>query len=288
MERQLWEAIVQILIEIDKPRLSGNFQFSISEILRVWFWSVVHDRPVSWATRLENWPPDLVHIAIPSNSTISRRLRSSAVVRTLRCIELRVIAPKDSSQLVWMIDGKPLPIGGCSKDRQSGYGRAANSMARGYKLHALIGKNGEIAQWRVAPMNKDERTMAKRMVKASKVVGYIVGDKNYDSNPLHQICDQTGRLQLVARRRNGPHRGLAKGRHAAGRLRSKEMLEDPYPYFANDLMRQRNTIERFFGNLCNWGGGLACLPSWVRTWPRVHRWVQAKLILSRIKLSPIT
>ena len=181
-----------------------------------------------------------------------------------------------------MIDGKPLPIGGCSKDRQAGYGRAASCMARGYKIHALVGKTGDLAQWRLAPMNKDERTMAKRMVKASNVTGYIVGDKNYDSNPLHKVCDDTGRLQLVARRRNGPHRGLAKGRHADGRLRSKAMLEDPYPDFANDLIDQRDLIERYFGNLCNWGGGLTCLPSWARTWRRVHRWVQAKLISTRI------
>jgi hypothetical protein len=31
-----------------------------------------------------------------------------------------------------MIDGKPLPIGGCSKDRQSGYGRSAGGKAKGF------------------------------------------------------------------------------------------------------------------------------------------------------------
>jgi IS5 family transposase len=283
MERQLWNAIVQVISEINKPNLSRNFHFSIDQVLRVWFWAVVHDRPVSWATERENWPFYLRRDLLPSDSTMSRRLRSKPVQEVLKRLEQRVLAPKDTGQLVWMIDGKPLPIGGCSKDRQAGYGRAASTMARGYKLHALVGKRGEIAEWRVAPMNKDERTMAKRMVKASSIVGYIVGDKNYDSNPLHQICDDTGRLQLVARRRKGSHRGLAKGRHAAGRLRSKEMLESPFAEFANDLINQRDSIERFFGNLCNWGGGLACLPAWARTWRRVHRWVQAKLIASRLK-----
>ena len=201
----------------------------------------------------------------------------------LKQIEQHVLTPRDACQLVWLVDGKPLPIGGCSKDRQAGYGRAASGMARGYKLHALIGKNGRIAQWRVAPMNKDERTMAKRMVKSSNISGYIVGDKNYDSNPLHQICDNTGRLQLIARRRKGSHRALAKGPHAAGRLRSKDILEDPYPEFGTDLLKQRNSIERFFANLCNWGGRLNGLPAWVRTWRRVHRWVQAKLITAGLK-----
>lgn len=282
MERQLWNAIVQLINEINKPNLSGNFRFCIGQVLKVWFWAVVHDRPVSWATRRENWPVQLRRTPLPSNATMSRRLRSGPVREVLQLLEQRVLAPKDPGQLVWMIDGKPLPIGGCSKDRQAGYGRAASCMARGYKLHALVGKTGDLAQWRVAPMNVDERTMAKRMVKASKVTGYIVGDKNYDSNPLHQICDQTGRLQLVARCRKGAHRRLAKGPHAAGRLRSKEMLEDPVPGFGNDLVEQRDSIERFFANLCNWGGGLTYLPAWVRTYRRVHRWVQAKLIATRI------
>ena len=285
MERQLWTAIVRVIDEISKPKLSGNFRFCVARVLKVWFWAVVHDRPVSWATRRENWPRDLLDDPLPSNATMSRRFRSEPIRAALANVEHRVLAPKDPNQLVWIIDGKPLQIGGCSGDRQAGYGRAASTMARGYKLHALLGKDGTIADWRVAPMNKDERTMAKRIVKSSTIAGYLVGDKNYDSNPLHQICDDTGRLQLVARRRKGPDRGLAKGKHAAGRLRSKAMLEDPYPEFGESLLDQRQEIERFFGNLCNWGGGLSCLPAWARTWRRVHRWVQAKLIISMLKRS---
>jgi hypothetical protein len=283
MERQLWERIVQILARADKPSLSRNFRFSIPQILKVWFWSVLHDRPISWATEPANWPRPLRPKLLPSNSTMSRRLRSKPVQQVLQDVERLLLRPVNPSELVWLIDGKPLPIGGCSKDRQAGYGRAAGCMARGYKLHALLGKNGTIAAWRVAPMNKDERTMAKRMIKSSTIHGYVVGDKNYDSNPLHQVCDETGRVQLVARRRKGSHRGMAKGKHAAGRIRSKEMLEDPYPEFANDLLDQRNAIERFFGNLCNWSSGLNGLPAWARTWRRVNRWVQAKLILSALK-----
>src|SRR5262249_18473024 len=92
--------------------------------------------------------------------------------------------------LFWVIDGKPLPIGGCSKDRQAGYGKAAGAKAKGYKLHALVGSDGSVANWRVAPMNKDERVMAERLVKGAppEVAGYLLGDANFDSNPLHQVC----------------------------------------------------------------------------------------------------
>ena len=61
-----------------------------------------------------------------------------------------------------MLDGKPLTIGGCSKDRQAGYGRAAGGKARGYKIHVIYGSDGSIAAWRIAPMNVDERVMAAR------------------------------------------------------------------------------------------------------------------------------
>jgi hypothetical protein len=61
------------------------------------------------------------------------------------------------------------------------------------------------------------------------------------------------------------------------------LLENPAPQFGEALVGQRSAIERQFGNLTNWGGGLTCLPSWVRTHRRVHRWVQAKLVLTALK-----
>ncbi len=71
-----------------------------------------------------------------------------------------------------------------------------------------------------------------------------------------------------------------------GRRRTAELINNPNPEFARELMLLRNTIERSFGNLTNWGGGLTHLPPWVRTHRRVHRWVQAKLILNAIKRTP--
>jgi hypothetical protein len=126
--------------------------------------------------------------------------------------------------LYWMIDGKPLPIGGCSRDRQAGYGGAAGGKAKGYKVHAALGADGAVAAWRLAPMTKDERVMAARL------------------------------------------------------LRSR-----PHPRLGEGLLRQRAEFEGQFGGLTNWGGGLRCLPPWVRTHRRVHRWVQAKLVLTALK-----
>ena len=68
-----------------------------------------------------------------------------------------------------------------------------------------------------------------------------------------------------------------------GRLRSIALTESPFAALAERLPQNRAEIERQFGNLTNWGGGLSGLPSWVRTHRRVHRWVQAKLVVTKLK-----
>jgi Transposase DDE domain len=283
MEQQLYQAIVALLAALDHKPRSTRFTYSDRRIVEVYYWAVIHDRPISWACRRANWPLHLRRQPLPSDSRMSRRLRSPAVVALLAALERRVIAPKQPG-LFWVIDGKPLVIGGCSKDRQAGYGRAAAGKAKGYKLHALVGAGG-IAAWRIAPMHKDERVMAARLLRWASIQGYLVADSNYDSNPLHALCDRLGELQLIARRRYGSGHGLGHHRHSPGRLRSIARTENPFPAFADRLLQDRSSVERAFGNLVNWGGGLACLPAWVRTHRRVHRWVQAKLVLAALKRS---
>ena len=283
MERQLWKTIVTILNDLDKPKYVPRQRYCVLMIVKVWFWAVIHDRPVSWACQRCNWPIWERRHRLPSNTTMSRRLRCHHTRQLIRELEKRVLVSRRKGNLVWIIDGKPLTISGCSKDRQAGYGRAAGGKAKGYKLHALVGSNGSVADWRVAPMNKDERVMARRMLKTTSVAGYVLADSNYDSNRLHQQCDDRGNLQLISARRYGPGRGLGHRKQAAGRLRSKDILEDPFPEFGIALLKQREEIERYYGNLSNWGGGLNYLPPWVRTYRRVHRWIQAKLIINAIK-----
>jgi hypothetical protein len=283
MEHQLYQAIVAVLLSLDQAPYSPACDFSAADIVRVYYGSVICDRPTCWACCKKNWPLHLRKQPLPSPSTMSRRLRWPSVVALLDALERRVVAPKEPG-LFWMIDGKPLPIGGCSKDRQAGYGRAAGGMAKGYKLHALVGSDDTVAAWRLAPMNKDERVMAQRLLTSPPPVqGYILADSNYDSNKLHEICAERGELQLVTRRRYGPGKGTGHREQSAGRLRSMALTENPNPAFGSQLLKDRSAIERQFGNLTNWGGGLNGLPAWVRTHRRVRRWVQAKLVLAKVK-----
>lgn len=282
VEGQLWGLIVSILASLGKQRKRTIDDFSDADIVKVFYWSVIHDRPVSWACQRRNWPLHLRRNKLPSNTTMSRRLRSASVVALLNALERRVTAPA-AGGLYWMVDGKPLVISGCSKDSQAGYGRAARSKAKGYKIHAIVASDGALANWRVAPMNKDERVMAKRLLKTTNIQGYIVADANYDSNDLHKICDARGNLQFVTPRRYGPDRKVGHRAQSPGRLRSIALLENPQPYFGRQLLKDRSAIERHFGNATNWGGSLTHLPPWVRTYRRVRRWIQAKLALTAIR-----
>jgi hypothetical protein len=286
MEHQLWLALVAVLAILDKQRKPTVCDFSDEDIVKIYYWAVIHDRPVRWACQRRHWPIGQRRKALPVPSTLSRRLRTPSVQALLDALDQRVLAPKEPG-LFWRIDGKPLTISGCSKDRQAGYGRAAAGKAKGYKIHAIIGADAAIAGWRLAPMNKDERVMAERLLRVAPIQGYVTGDANYDSNRLHEVCDRRGNLQLVTPQRQGPQpvpaRGTGHRKQAAGRLRSLQLTRSPYPAFARQLLQDRADIERRFGQWTNWGGGLTCLPPWVRTYRRVYRWVQAKLILSALK-----
>jgi hypothetical protein len=279
MEGQLWKAILAVLARLDKRPKRASEDFSDEQIVKVFYWSVIHDRPISWACERRNWPVYDRRQMLPSNTTMSRRQRLPRVIALLDALEQSLTRPTERG-LYWIIDGKPLVIGSCSKDRQAGYGRAARSKAKGYKLHALVTADGQIAAWRIAPMNKDERVMARRILKVTDVKGYVVGDANYDSNELHKICGARGNCQFVTPRRYGPGRNLGHRAQSSGRLRSIELLENPQPRFGQRLLEDRGSIERYFGNTTCWGGGLTHLPPWARTHRRVRRWVQAKLALT--------
>src|SRR5918999_3381221 len=117
MEHQLWKAIVAVLTELGKPRFDPREDFTDHDIVGVYYWAVVHDRPVAWACERRHWPPALRRgRPLPSGPTMSRRLRSRSVADLLGLLEARVLRPRDPG-LYWMIDGKPLPIGGCPKER---------------------------------------------------------------------------------------------------------------------------------------------------------------------------
>jgi hypothetical protein len=274
MERELWNQLYVLVVAFDNQWTKGLYRHA--EILVVYLWAVIHDRPTSWACDPRNWgaaPPS----RLPSQSTMSRRLRNRGVEQLLARVEAE-LGGDPRQWWVQRIDSKPLPIGPYSKDTDAKCGRAGKGFARGYKLHAVWGGGVLPSVWRIEPMNTHDSTAGKKLLPDLPGEGYVVGDGQYDSNPLHKVA--APRHQIVAPQRRG--KGLGCRRHEPSRLHCVEMTKRE---FGKALLRFRVQIERCFGNLTSFAAGLGPLPSWVRRLYRVKLWVQAKLLINALRQS---
>lgn len=279
MERELFVRLYRLLRQVARQRpRPKRIQFSDALVVAVYLWAALHDRPVSWATRRQNWPRDLLDFELPAQSTMSRRLRGDGVRRTMAALHELLHDGRDPQRtLVKTIDSKPLPVGAYSIAKDARWGRGVRGQVRGYKLHALYGHGTLPIAFDVAPMNASEQRVARRLLPHLRGGGYVLADSVYDINDLHARAAELNHQLLTPRKRPGA--GLGHRNHHAARLRAVTMLEGPEPRFGKQLYALRSTIERRFGRLTNFGGGLAPLPNWVRTLPRVRQWVHAKLLI---------
>lgn len=55
--------------------------------------------------------------------------------------------------------------------------------------------------------------------------------------------------------------------------------------FGRSVFHARSDVEREFGHLTSFGGGLSPLPSWVRHEKRVWLWVTAKLLINAVRIT---
>ena len=274
MERELWKKVYRLVMETAKNKTIKRATFTNAQIILTYLWAVIHDRPVYWACDKKNWPIYYRRRALPTPSTMTRRLRRCDIQQILKDIELKLVNKFPRSTCRW-VDGKPLAIGGASKDRQSKFGFGASCVCRGYKLHAIADQNQGFVRWTITPMNESESHVASKLVGEIEEEGYLIGDGNYDKTHLYNKAAERN-IQLVAPQRIRNAKGLGHRRQSEHRLRGMELVKRS---FGESLLECRRAIERMFGNLVTFCGGLKPLPHWVRTLPRVRRWVQAKMIL---------
>jgi len=275
MERELWTALYVILTHLDEqPR---HWKFRNSTILLVYLWAAVHDRPMTWALKKTNWHNDLLKmICLPSQSTLSRRMRQHAVQQLLIDVEQAWLGlVSETQKWIHVIDGKPLAVSGVTKDPDATYGRGAGCMQKGYKLFAIWSGGPLPSAWALAGMNVSEKKMARELIASLPGSGYILGDAEYDSNPLFEIAHDAG-YQLLAPKRQKEH-GVGHRRQSPYRLCSIELMKT---LFGKGLAKFRKQIERDFSDLTGFGGGLICLPPWVRRITRVCNWVHCKLLIN--------
>ena len=275
MERELWNELYIVVKSLDNTPQSQFYRNW--EIVMVYLWAVIHDRPTSWAVDPDHWLANPLIHRLPSQSTLSRRLRTGDVIDLMSKVEQH-LGTDTAGLAVWCIDGKPLPVGAHSKDREARLGFCSKGFQKGYKFHAIWTNTVIPSAWCIESMNVGEAKVAQKLVKSHSAGGYLLGDCQYDSNPLHTVTSQLG-IQLVApQKRKG---NLGSRKHSTSRLHSLELLNRA---FGKALYEIRRTIEQCFGNLTTFGGGLGPLPAWVRRKHRVHLWVQAKILINAMRI----
>jgi hypothetical protein len=206
-----------------------------------------------------------------------------------------------SSSLVAVrrLDGKPLEVAAHSTDRDATFGRAAGRKGRGYKLHAVwssdaLGPLPMPDQWCVAPLNACEKVIARRLIKrlgagggGGACCGYLLADGYYDDSRLFDLAAAAANHQLLCPRQR-PGAGLGHHYQSPRRLRAIGMLEASPGVgngFGPGLYAQRRQVERDFGNLTAFGGGLqSVLPPWVRRPWRARNWVHGKLLINAARI----
>lgn len=279
MERELWPLLYRVLSEVGRSVHQKNVTYQPWVIAAVVLWAALHDRPPSWACRIENWSTTRLHpLQLPSASTISRRAYTVGTGLVWRALEER-LRHCGHAGMISIIDGKPLVVGGYSKDPDARLGKAVNAFGRGYRLHTIWSDRPLPEAWDVTPLNTAETKIAERLVHQAATEGYLLGDGNYDSNRLFDEAADAGYQLLVP----PPKQGAGQGHRTQSpfRLRSIRLMQMGYGL---KLHAQRGRIERLLGNSTSFAGGLGPLPAWVRRHWRVRTWVWAKLLINAARI----
>jgi hypothetical protein len=281
MERELWPPLYRLLEEVATDFSQKYVRIQPGVIAAVILWAAIHDRPVAWACHPAHWDTAGADRPrrVPSASTLSRRADSVAVGLVLRAVEDR-LRQSGEQPLVAVVDGKPLPIGGNSKDPDAAFGRGAGCVAKGYKLHAVWSNRPVPEAWEVTAMSGCEKAAAGQLVGAAGAGGYLLADGNYDASWLFDAAAAAG-FRLVAPGRAAKNPGCGKHYQSPHRTRSRDLLATR---FGRDLYRRRPDIERRFAHLCGFAGGLQPLPVWVRGRDRVRTWVWAKVLINGVRI----
>jgi hypothetical protein len=271
MERELWPRIYHELRQVARETHQKDVTYQPWVIAAVLLWAALHDRSVAWACDERNWSTTRLRPKeLPSQATMSRRPKKLVFGVFLNRLAARL---KGTTPPQWelVIDGKPLPVGHCSKDPDAKSG----SQGRGYKLHAIWAGTPWPQAWEVTAMRDYEGAVAVRLLRQVRGRGVLLADGNYEASNLYDAAAASG-YQLLARPDPGDN-GAGHHYQSEHRLLALRWFADGLGW---QLYRARGSIERMFGNAGSFGGGLGPLPNWVRRLGRVSRWVWCKLFIN--------
>ena len=275
MERELWPILYRALRDVSATEHQKKVQYQPRVIVAVLLWAAIHDRPRCWACTAEHWDTTRLRPEhVPSTSTVSRRARRVEVANLLDRPE-RHLRGGGEPAWVLIVDGKPLPVGHCSKDLDA----RSTPMGRGYKLHAIWGNRCVPEAWEVTAVNEYEGAVAERLLARVHGCGVLLGDGNYEASRVYDASAGSGYQLLAAPDARDTGRGHRY--QSPHRLLALRWFEDGLGW---DLLHDRGAIERTFGNAGSFGGGLGPLPNWVRRLGRVARWVHCKLLINAARI----
>lgn len=280
MERELWGVLYQAVERVGREVKQVGVHYQPRVIALMILWAALHDRPRRWACDPRNWSTTRKRpLQFPSESVLSRRADSVGMGLFWKRLEEQLRGTKYSG-LISIVDGKPLFVGGCSKDPDARWGYGAGMTGKGYKLHTIWGHQDLPRAWELTPMNRNESKIAVEMLHQVHSGGYLLADGNYDTNPAHIAASQS-EYQMVTKDRR---QNAGRGHHRVSDARRRS-IELRHSSFGQELLMQRNEIELDYAQATCFGGGLAPLPSWVRRISRVRTWVWAKLLINAARMT---
>jgi len=282
MTDQEWQLIYHTIRSVERgfSRPVRRCTYSDVLIIAMYIWTVAHDRPLCWGVERGSYHRGFRPRRLPSYSQFKRRVRSPRFEQFLAAVNAR-LADRQIPTPVMYVDGKALPVSPVSQDPDAHAGRIAGGFARGYKLHALVTQDGRFVDFSITALNGCEKREAQRLLERTALGPIVLADGNYDAAALYETA-LTRRTLFFAKARPGAGTGHCPQSSARLFCLSLYVNGEPPLYYL------RREVERYFGQLTCFGGGLGPLPAWVRRQPRVRRWVTAKLALYHARLKTRT
>jgi len=277
MDDQLLLHLYHRLFDPGKFHDSYGCLYSDSVIALIHFLGVIRDRSMHWAHNKRNWPLWMRRLDRPSYSQLMRRLKTPSLKRLIArlCLEFRDELPRSNEKFC---DGKPLTVGGFSKDPDAREGPLpGDGWGRGYKVHVLVDACGAVDLFTVTALDAGEPTVMKRLVALADLKQITLrADSNYDSNKLYAAVANGGGRLIAPRKKPGT--GLGHHPHHPHRLLAIQQLETNEATLKAHK-RHRIRVEQALGHMTNLPFGLSPLPNFVRRKDRVAMWVLSKLTL---------
>jgi len=294
MPNEHWQYVYRLLLKVARvQKRKPGHPVTYSESVIVWLslWGAYHQWPIcelARQLRSHGWPKPIrsfMKIPTPSVSTLSRRFRKPEVIDVMN----RALGSLDRGGTWGAIDGTVLPVGRYSTDAGARFGGKGTHYQRAYKLVDIVNQYGQPIAVKVVQGNTSELVAARWLINHLACVGRLmhtlVGDKGFDSEPLHRIVKKRikGRLVAPVIKTRGRPRREGRRTHAVGgalRRACDRLLQSNW---GSCWIRRRRLVERINGLFKQRPHCLYALPAFVRHIWTVERWVLSHAVLLSLK-----